>query len=223
MSETKERILNAAERLFAERGYDATSLRAITAEAGVNLAAVNYHFSSKETLLQALFTRRFAALNQQRLALLKTYESEAGRNPIPLEKLVRALLKPMFFIQVDRSASGKAFSRLLGRMYAWPPIRLSQILGIETQSLANHFAAALRHTLPSIGDEDLYWRVFFTIGATAHTLAASPMLQIISKGICDPTNVEAAFERLVTFVVSGLKEPTAPQHQKKGKKHTVHY
>ena len=95
MTNTKDNILDAAEQLFAERGYEATSMRAITSAAGVNLAAVNYHFHSKERLLQALFTRRLDMLNRRRMELMDRYEAEYGEKPIPLAKLVHVLIEPM--------------------------------------------------------------------------------------------------------------------------------
>src|SRR5580704_13248627 len=92
---TKDRILDAAERLFARDGFEATSLRAITTEASVNLAAVNYHFQSKEALVQAVIGRRMGPANAQRLALLDAYEAQAVDAPVPLEKIMDAFLRPV--------------------------------------------------------------------------------------------------------------------------------
>src|SRR6516165_8302775 len=93
---TKDRILDAAERLFARDGIEATSLRAITAEAGVNLAAVNYHFQSKDALLDAIIARRIAPLNQRRLEMLDRIEAEFPSGPLPLERVLDAFFRPMF-------------------------------------------------------------------------------------------------------------------------------
>jgi AcrR family transcriptional regulator len=216
MINTKDSILNAAERLFAERGYEATSLRAITAAAGANLAAVNYHFRSKEQLLQALFTRRLEMLNRKRMEMMDVYESEYGKKPVPLEKLVHALIVPMFDTTGDRSKGSRAFSVLLGRMYSSPQSSLDGILLADIKKFAERFETAIRRTLPGIPPEDLYWRVFFAFGATAHALAASHLLQKISRGLCDPEDGEAALERLVAFIVAGLKSPAIakpPQKQ----------
>src|SRR5581483_10479047 len=95
MSETKQKILDAAERLIAEQGYDATSLRQIIGEAGVNLASIHYHFGSKEELLQAVVERRAAPVNAERLDLLARYEAEAGAKPVPIERIFHAFLAPM--------------------------------------------------------------------------------------------------------------------------------
>src|SRR6186713_3641482 len=98
---TKERILDAAEALFMEHGYEATSLRSLTAAAGVNLAAVNYHFGSKEVLFQAVLTRRLDPMNQERIDLLERMEREAGDKAVSCEKLISAMLVPALRLARD--------------------------------------------------------------------------------------------------------------------------
>src|ERR1022692_4678526 len=94
-STTKDRILDAAERLLSKNGFDATSLRAITAEADVNLAAVNYHFHSKDALMKALIARRLGPVNQKRLAMLDAVESAAGNGPLPVGAVIAAFISPV--------------------------------------------------------------------------------------------------------------------------------
>jgi len=96
ISDTKERILDAAERLFADHGFPATSMRDITQEAGVNLAAVNYHFGSKEALMIAVLDRSTAPVNRARLEQLDALEAAAGDAPVETEQIVRAFLTPLF-------------------------------------------------------------------------------------------------------------------------------
>ena len=207
MTNTKDNILNAAERLFAERGYEATSLRTITTAAGVNLAAVNYHFQSKDQLLRALFTRGMQRLNRKRLALLDSYEAEYRNKPIPPEKLARALIEPMLDVTGNHSKGSKVFGMLLGRMYASPQGPLDDILVSDIEKFSERFKTAIRRTLPEIPLEDLFWRSFFAIGSTAHTLISSHLIEIISHGLCDPDDREAMLERLIAFIVAGLIAP----------------
>ncbi len=207
MVNTKDRILETAERLFAERGYDATSLRAITREAGVNLAAVNYHFSSKEALLRALFNRKLGVLNERRLSMLDAYEAEAGGKPVPLEKIARAFIEPIFLLGGDPAAGGTGFGMLVGRMYSWPSAQMQRVLVSELRELIERFRPAFRRALPQLPPRELYWRVFFSIGAMAHALAGSGLLEIISEGICDPADKQGTIERLIEFMVAGLKAP----------------
>ncbi len=205
---TKQRILDAAERLFAERGYDGTSLRAITTEAGANLASVNYHFRSKEALLEALFSRRLGTLNRQRLEILDRLEAEAGGRPVRVENLVRALIElPLRLSAADDAA---AFGQLLGRMYSAPGGFPQKLMAEELRGFAKRFRAAFRRTLPGISEEELTWRIFFLIGAMAHTMAAPELLRAISGGLCDPSDVETTIQRLLTFVLAGLKAPSGP-------------
>src|ERR1700728_3725650 len=114
---TKDRILDTAEHLFARDGFDATSLRAITAEAGVNLAAVNYHFQSKEALVQAVIGRRMGPVNAQRLALLDAYEAEAGDDAVPVAKILDAFLRPV--VEMVGSHAHE-FVPMIGRLYTEP-------------------------------------------------------------------------------------------------------
>ncbi|HYK90913.1 MAG TPA: TetR/AcrR family transcriptional regulator [Acidobacteriota bacterium] len=207
MQDTKDRILDTAERLFAERGYDATSLRAITREAGVNLAAVNYHFNSKESLLRALFGRKLGKLNERRIALLDSYEAEAGVKPVALEKIVRAFVEPVLRLGGDPASGGTGFAMLMGRMYSWPSVQLQRVFVSELREQIGRFRAAFRRALPHLPPRELYWRVFFSIGAMAHALAGSGLLAIISDGVCDPADTDGLVERLIGFMVAGLKAP----------------
>jgi AcrR family transcriptional regulator len=209
MTTTKERILDAAEKLFAERGFDATSLRAITAEAGANLAAVNYHFTSKEALLHSLFARRLGALNRQRLDLLDALEAQAAGAPVPLEQLVRALIEPVLRLGGSPENGGRGFGMLLGRMYSAPGGFPRTLFAQDLEGFSGRFRAAFQRSLPHLGTEELTWRVFFAIGAMAHTLAAADLLRLISNNLCDPADADRAVENLILFVVAAMQAPPA--------------
>lgn len=206
---TKERILEAAERLFAERGFTATSLRSITAAAGVNLAAVNYHFRSKEALLEAVFTRRLGPLNQKRLELLDACEARAGKRRLPLEGVIEAFFAPALRLGRELAPSGRHFQRLMGRMYAEPGEHVSLILRHQFAAVAVRFTKALRRALPKLPPVELMWRIHFMVGAMAHTLAGVEYLELFSGGLCDPSDVEGTIRRLGAFLTAGLKAPAA--------------
>jgi AcrR family transcriptional regulator len=200
---TRERILDAAERMFADIGYEATSLRAITKAAEANLAAVNYYFRSKEDLAKAVMLRRLEPLNNARLALLEEYEAQAGKKGtgVPLEKIVEAFARPVLELNADRDIR---IQPLLGRMYAEPgPIR--DVFANAMTKVAERFFAALRRALPGLHREDFFWRVHFMIGALAHTMAGRHLLEFISNGCCDPTDTEAVTGQYVQFVCAGLR------------------
>src|SRR5579863_8623986 len=144
---TKDRILDSAERLFARDGFEATSLRAITAEANVNLAAVNYHFQSKEALVQAVIGRRMGPVNAQRVALLDAYEAAAGESPVPLERLLDAFLRPV--VEMVGSHAHE-FVPLIGRLYTEPGEFAVRLFRQQFEHLARRFVPALQRALPEL-------------------------------------------------------------------------
>jgi AcrR family transcriptional regulator len=208
MSDTKERILDAAERLFGELGYDGTSLRAITAAAEANLAAVNYHFQSKEELLRAVLTRRLAPVNRERLEMLDRYEAECGGNPPEVGALVNILLRPLMALG-GAGPESVGFRTLFGRMYSEPSRNIHRIFFEEMREIVVRFSNALQRALPWLPPVELYWRMHFMIGSFAHTLAGGILLQTMSNGVCDPNDLQPATGRLVAFAVGGLTAPLA--------------
>lgn len=203
---TKDRILDTAERLFARYGFEATSLRTITKEAGVNLAAVNYHFQSKEALVQAVIGRRMGPVNARRLTLLDAYEAEAGGAPVPLENVLDAFLRPV--IEMCGSHA-REFVPLIGRLYTEPGDFSDRLYKQQFEHLAQRFIPSLERALPDLPADELFWRVHFAIGAMAHTMAASKLLDLMSAGRCDISDVEGTLMRLKTFILAGLTEPVS--------------
>ncbi len=203
---TKDRILTAAERLFAHDGFEATSLRAITAEAKVNLAAVNYHFQSKEALVQAVIGRRMGPVNAQRIALLDAYESEAAGAPLPLEKIMDAFLRPIVAMV---GSHAHEFVPLIGRIYVEPGEFAERLYTQQFEPMRQRFFPALQRAMPDLPIDELSWRVHFAIGATVHTMAASKILEMMSRGRCDISDVEGTLARLKTFVMAGLTTPVS--------------
>jgi AcrR family transcriptional regulator len=205
---TKARILDAAERLFARDGFEATSLRAITAEAKVNLAAVNYHFQSKEALVQAVIGRRMGPLNAQRLALLDAYEAEARLAPVALEKIMDAFLRPIVELI---GSHAQEFVPLIGRLYTEPGDFAARLYKQQFEPLRDRFFPVLERALPDLSPSDLAWRLHFSVGALAHTMAASKLLELMSGGRCNISDTEATLVRLKAFVEGGLTAPLPAQ------------
>lgn len=202
---TKIAILNATERLVADRGFGATSLRAITAAAGVNLAAVNYHFATKDALILAMLNRRMKPLNEARLALLDQFETEAGDSPVAVEKILEALFRPVLELIARPSKGGRSFLRLLALCLAEPGAYLKPLVQKEFAEKNRRFHAALRHSLPNLSDVDLHWRLHFAHGAFIHAVAHSQVLEFSSGGRCRLTDVEAVLNRVVQFGSAGLR------------------
>src|SRR5881392_2617157 len=177
--DTKTRILDAAERLFVEHGFEATSLRSLTSAAGVNLAAVNYHFGSKEELFQAVLTRRLDPMNQERIDLLERAERDGGGKPLSVEKILFQMLIPALRLARDEKRGGKNFLRLLGRAYADPAPFIRHFLSDQYAVVIARFKAAFGRALPQLSKKELVWRLHFVMGALSFTLAGTDALKLI--------------------------------------------
>ena len=205
---TKARILDAAETLFMEHGFEATSLRLITAAAGVNLAAVNYHFGSKEELFQAVLTCRLDPMNQARVALLERYERAAAPDPLPAERILAALFIPALTLARDPARGGSNFLRLLGRAYADPAPFIRQFLSAQYAPMIGRFKEAFARALPQLPRKELSWRLHFIMGALSYTLAGTDALKIIAElNPVETDNDEILLRRLAPFLLAGLNAP----------------
>lgn len=205
---TKERILDAAETLFMEHGFEATSVRLITAAAGANLAAANYHFGSKEELFQAVLTRRLDPMNQERVALLDRLEHEAAPDPLACERILDALFIPALKLARDPARGGANFLRLLGRAYADPAPFIRRFLSEQYASMIARFKAAFGRALPHMPRKELSWRLHFIMGALSYTLAGTDALKIIAElNPLETDNDELLLRRLAPFLLAGLNAP----------------
>ncbi|MEO8103678.1 MAG: TetR/AcrR family transcriptional regulator [Betaproteobacteria bacterium] len=206
--DTKSRILDAAEELFMEHGFEATSLRLITTAAGVNLAAVNYHFGSKEELFQAVLTRRLDPMNQDRMRLLSAYEDAADGEALTCETIISAMFIPALKLARDHKTGGKNFLRLLGRAYADPAPFIREFLSSQYAAMIVRFRAAFTRALPHIPREELSWRLHFVMGALSYTLAGTDALKMIAQFQPGETeNDEKVLRRLAPFLAAGLRSP----------------
>ena len=194
MAETRDRILDAAERLFAERSYGATSLRSIIAAAGVNLAAVHYHFRSKAALLDAVLARRLEPVNRERLARLDDCEQAAGGGRLPLEEVLTALIGPP--LRLARDPGCASFVRLMGRILAEADVTLMRK---HFGEVIDRFMKALARAMPELPPEELQCRAFFCLGIMAHTLLAA-------RDIVGAAG-DVTVERLVAFMSAGFRAP----------------
>jgi len=195
--ETRARILDAAEELFIEQGFVATSLRAITTRAGVNLASAHYHFGSKEGLLGAAFHRRVAPLNAMRLERLDALEA---RDEAPtVRELIKAFLEP--FVGFD---SNSPMPRLVGRVFGEPHSIAQPLLEQEFSDVVARFFAALCAVMPEQAPEIVRWRFYFVVGAMIHLIAFDTPPVPVATAV-DPTD---GIQELIDFAVSGI-DPNA--------------
>ena len=199
---TRASILDAAERLYAERGFSDVTLRDIVAAGGVNLAAVNYHFGSKDELIAELFVTRSIATNRERLNELKAAEA-AGGGRADIDAVLRALVGPPVrgCLGPENERSTAARFMIRASIESVPPIR--RIKNREIEHLRK-FAAAMRRSLPDCGDADLYWGLHFALAMAHQTIRDSERLTKLSDGICDLNDVEGVITRIVAVSVMAL-------------------
>jgi len=213
--ETRTRILDAAEELFMQHGFEGTSMRLLTAKAGANLAAVNYHFGSKDALIEAVFRRRLDPMNTARIAALDQLEKEAGgrgsneaARGLGPEAIIRAFVGASLRMIEDSKNGGRNFIRLLGRTYTDPQKHIRSLIGQLYAPAMERFKAAFERALPQMPRDELVWRIHFMFGTLAYTLAATDTVQLIAG--CKPEDrydARLLEARLTAFLQAGLLAP----------------
>lgn len=214
---TQTTILDAAEALFAEAGFAATSLRELTTKAGANLAAVSYHFGSKEGLAIAVLKRRMDPINAERRARLDALPKRP-----PVDAIVRAFVEPLLRPGVVHDAApvrpGSGFCRLVGRLMVEQPPFLRDFLAAQFRDLGWRFCDALQQAMPGHDAQTLWWRLHFLVGAIAHTLQNAATLRHLTDGLCRDDDVDAVVEQLVTFAAHGMQaKPPKPKPARRAK------
>ena len=213
--DTKSRILDVAETLFMEHGFEATSLRQLTSSAGVNLAAVNYHFGTKEELFQAVLTRRLDPMNQERIELLARMERDSGGRPIAVERILAGMLVPALRLARDEKRGGQNFLRLVGRAYADPAPFIRHFLSAQYAEMIARYKEAFHAALPHLSRQELTWRLHFVMGALSYTLAGTDALKLFSHvAPAEKEDDELLIQRLAPFLVAGLKAPALTEARK---------
>jgi len=196
---TKDRILGAAEELFAQFGFAGTSLRQVTSRADVNIAAVNYHFGSKENLVNEVFRRRMDDMRAQRLAQLRQAVQE---RPGELEPVLAAFVEPALALAQDRHG-GAAFIRVIARAYAEKNDSLRKFLSDQYGHVLREFAKAIADCMPGLGKEALYWRLDFLSGALTYAMADFGLIKR-PGGVSEKAHRERAARELIRFAAAGF-------------------
>ena len=196
---TKERILHAAEDLFAQHGFAGTSLRQVTSKADVNIAAVNYHFGSKENLVHEVFKHRMDEMSEKRLSALS---ETIARDPADLNGILLAFIQPALALTLDRHCA--SFVRVLARAYAEKNDGLRNFLSENYGQVLREFAKAIAICLPQLSKEELYWRMDFTAGALTYAMADFGLIRR-QPGVTEKAHCEKAAQHLITFAQAGLR------------------
>ncbi len=202
--DTRTRILDAAEELIAEKGFRSVSLRQITRNAGVNTAAVNYHFGSRDTLVAEVLARVIKPINQQRLRLLDLAEARTG-GPVPLAEILEAMHRPVVAEMKKSPLQTPVYLRLAGRCLSEPTENFSETLVELFREVITRFMAATRATLPHLDDASIFWRMHFSVGTLIYALTHEDRLPLFSGGIIESTDPEDTLRRLIEFTAAGME------------------
>ena len=204
---TKNKILDAAEELFADRGFAETSLRVITARAEVNLASVNYHFGSKKSLIEAVFERFMDSFTNQLMTEMSQLDKQ--HQPIEVAQVLNTLIKPLIEVDNVRPNGSSVFMKLLGRAYAETQGHIRRFAMQRYSHVLARFTRLLHKASPELAPSEMFWRLHFMLGAFIFTLAGHEALQEISESdFQEKVSVEQIIARLVPFLAAGFSNNT---------------
>ncbi len=205
-SKSKLRLLDAAEQLFAKRGFESVSVRDVTQLAKANVAAVNYHFGSREGLVALVITRYIMPVNEERLMRLEVLEKKAGGKAVPLEEIVEAFVRPVAGMVRKSELSEQLFCKLVGRIFAAQGEGFPPAVEEQMKVLSARFIRAFGKALPTVPQEELVWRMHFMIGALIHMLMNQEMLNRLTGGASGNPSMEQTVGRFIRFAAAGLRE-----------------
>jgi len=198
-------MLAAAEKLFALRGIEAVSIRDITRAAGVNLAAINYHFGTKNALAAEVIKDCIDPLNVRRLELLDEVEDRAGSKPPKLEAVLEAMIRPAVERGFDQKQDNETFLRLTGRCLSEPNPEIEQLVRAHFDKLIRRFDAAFLRALPGLDPDELFWHIKFMFGALHYSLLTCGKQKYLPPKLRKTLDAEGLIQRLVTFTAAGLR------------------
>jgi AcrR family transcriptional regulator len=205
-SETVERILDAAEHLFAEKGFAETSLRLITSKAGVNLAAVNYHFGSKKALIQAVFVRFLNPFVQSLEQELDRLRQTGDDEDLRLEDLLEMLVRQVLAVKPRSGNDLSTFMRLLGLAFSQSQGHLRKYLAEIYGKVFQRYMALLVKAAPELPPSELFWRVHFMLGSAAFTMSSLKALRAIAEAEFGVHNsVDEVLRLMVPFMAAGIR------------------
>lgn len=207
--DTVQRILDAAESLFADKGFAETSLRQITGKAQVNLAAVNYHFGSKKSLIQAVFARFLDPFCESLEQTLKQRQTDE-KSPLTLESLLQLLVEQALAIKPRSGQDLSIFMRLLVLAFTESQGHLRRFLNERYGNVWRHYMGLLQQTGPQISPVELFWRVHFMIGTVAFSMSGLKALRAISESdFSTRVSTEQVMRLMLPFLAAGMQAPGA--------------
>jgi AcrR family transcriptional regulator len=206
---TKNKILDAADILFADKGFNGTSLREITSQANVNLAAVNYHFGSKKELIKAVMSRYMDELSPQlESALLLLCENDTKPS---LHDVFSAFIDPLLNLNTLKGNGTSTFLQLLGRGYTDSQGFLRWFLTTQYPNVFTNFTKAIKIAYPELSAEEMFWRLHFTMGTIVFTMSSTEaLIDIAQNDFNNQLDIAGVIERVIPYVAAGVAAPIPP-------------
>lgn len=206
---TKNKILDAAEQLFADKGFNGTSLREITSQAEVNLAAVNYHFGSKKELIKAVMSRYMNELSPRLESALQTLCHQEAQPS--LVEVFSAFIEPLLSLNAFKENGTSNFLQLLGRGYTDSQGFLRWFLTTQYPTVISSFINAVQRAYPELTPEEMFWRLHFTMGTVVFTMSSSDALIDIAQNDFNKTiDISGVIQQVIPYVAAGVAAPIAP-------------
>jgi AcrR family transcriptional regulator len=209
---TRVALLDAAERLFSQNGIEGTSVREIIKAADVNLGAINYHFGTKDRLALEVFARRLQPVNQERIARLDTLEAAARSQPLKLEQILDALIRPALESEAHSAKNCEDFMRLISRSFQEPNPEVKKFVEQQFAEVARRFDTAILRAVPGLPPSDLFWRICFLHGALHHGLQTWLRFEQMPCAMLHPAATkpdrEGLIQHLITFLAAGMSAPS---------------
>jgi len=211
-SEAKQRLLDAAQSLLAERGFEVVSVRDITQLAKTNVAAINYHFGTRDGLIAWVVARYLPPVSEERLARLETVERKGGAgNAAPVEEILDAWVRPLVASARKSELPDHLACKLLGRIFAMTGAALSPAMEEQRRAVNERFTRALGKSLPTVAPVELSGRMHLVVGALIHLLMHQELLQPPTRGAAGAPVLESSLSRFTRFAAAGLREGVAPE------------
>jgi AcrR family transcriptional regulator len=205
-SAAKRKLLESAELLFAERGFEAVSVREIIRHAETNVAAINYHFGSRDSLIGLVVSRYLTPVNEERLARLETLERKWSGKAVPVEEVIDAMVRPLVGVVRKAALPERLCARLLGLIFALRGENLPAAIEEQARQVSERFTRMLGKSLVTVTPEELVWRQHFVTGALIHLLVNQDVLEQLSHGVSGAPAMEATLSRFIRFATAGLRE-----------------
>ncbi len=205
MNSTQKKIIEAAEIEFADHGFGGASIREITRRADVNIAAINYHFGSKEDLFKEMVRYRIDPINEERLALLDQAEESNKAKPVPLEEIVDIIVRPLLNKLISEDQAGVHFLRAMGKGMGEEQSFMKDLFEDCMQEVLRRFIQALSFSLGKPSFAKVVYGMHFLACAMLGAMLQHTRLEYMGQGKIDTGNVEELVDQLVAFISGGLK------------------